>query len=185
MNRCAWPNLEKYETYREYHDNEWGQPSYDDLYLFEMIVLQAFHCGLSWLIILNKREAFRQAFDQFDPQIVKRYDEDKIIQLLANKDIVRNVSKIRAAINNAARFIEVQEEFGSFCDYIWGFTGHQVLIRQTDDTICSNALSDQVAKDMKKRGFKYMGSVTTFSYLEAIGVMNNHSATCYKGELHI
>lgn len=181
MNRCAWPNLEKSETYREYHDNEWGVASYEEQYLFEMIVLQAFHCGLSWLIVLNKREAFRKAFDHFDPQSVKHYDEDKVIELLENKDIVRNGGKIRAAINNAARFIEVQEEFGSFREYIWGFTNGEVVFSQTDEMIPTNALSDQVSKDLKKRGFKFMGSVTTFSYLEAIGVMNNHLSSCFRG----
>lgn len=181
MNRCTWPNLDKYKSYRDYHDNEWGVASYDEIYLFEMIVLQTFHCGLSWLMILNKREAFRQAFDGFDPVRVKAYDEDKIIDLLANKDIVRNVRKIRATINNAARFIEVQQAFGSFSAYIWGFTKGQVIVRKTEEVICSNDLSDMISKDLKKRGFSYMGSVTTFSYLEAIGVLNNHEPSCFRG----
>ncbi len=176
--RCPWPNLEKSENYIAYHDNEWGVPSYGDRYLFEMFVLESFHCGLSWLIILNKRDAFRSAFDGFDPDIVKDYDEDKVKELLNNKDIVRNEAKIRAAINNALCFIKTQEEFGSFCDYIWSFTNNEVVYMKDDALVAKNELSDLVAKDLKKRGFKFMGSVTTYSYLEAIGVMNNHCSYC-------
>jgi DNA-3-methyladenine glycosylase I len=179
--RCPWPNLEKSQNYMEYHDNEWGVPSYGDRYLFEMFLLESFHCGLSWLIILNKRESFRDAFDGFDPTIVKDYDEDKVAELLNNKEIVRNEAKIRASINNALCFIKVQKEFGSFCDYIWSFTNNEVVYIKDDVLVAKNALSDLVAKDLKKRGFKFMGSVTAYSYLEAIGVMNNHCSYCIKG----
>lgn len=180
MERCRWKNLDKCHNYIQYHDNEWGVPSNDELYLFEMIVLEAFHSGLSWMIILNKREDFREAFDNFDPMIIKEYDEDKIDALLNNNNIVRHEGKIRAAINNASCFLKIQEEFGTFSDYIWSFTSYEILYSENDELITTNKLSDEVAKDMKKRGFKYMGSITTYSYLEAIGVMNNHRSFCFR-----
>ena len=180
MIRCKWPNLENNDIYIEYHDNEWGVPSYDDRYLFEMILLESFHCGLSWLIILKKREAFKKAFDNFDPQVIKEYDEAKINKLMNDKGIVRNRAKILANIENAKAFIKVQEEFGTFSDYIWSFTDGNVQYGDFDKQITRNELSDKISKDIKNRGFKFMGSVTTYSYLEAIGVMNNHSSTCFK-----
>ena len=180
MIRCKWPNLEKSDVYQAYHDHEWGVPSYEDDYLFEMILLESFHCGLSWLIILKKRQAFRKAFDNFDPKIIQNYGESKIEALMANKEIVRNRGKIVANIGNAKAFLEVQNQFGSFSDYIWSFTDHQIVYGDFEDMVTRNALSDRVSKDMKKRGFKFMGSVTTYSYLEAIGVMNNHSPDCFK-----
>lgn len=183
MERCKWPNLEKHENYIEYHDEEWAVASYDDRYLFEMIVLESFHCGLSWLLILNKRKGFRRAFDNFDPDIIENYDEDKIAELLENKKIVRNEKKIRATINNAKCFIKIQVEFGSFCDYIWSFTDNKIIFRKDDTLITTNKLSDRVSKDFRKRGFKFMGNITTYSYLEAIGVMNNHCSYCFKGRL--
>lgn len=178
--RCNWPNLESNEIYMEYHDNEWGIPSYEDRYLFEMILLESFHCGLSWLIILKKREAFREAFDNFDQMIIKDYAEEKIEQLMNNKEIVRNKAKIIANIENARAFIRVQKEYGTFSAYIWSFTENKVIYGDFDTLITTNNLSDTVSKDMKKRGFKFMGSVTTYSYLEAIGVMNNHARSCFK-----
>jgi len=178
--RCKWPKLENDAVYIEYHDNEWGIASYDDPYLFEMILLESFHCGLSWLLILKKREAFRKAFDNFDPNIIKDYDDEKVVELLSNKDIVRNKAKILANIENAKAFLRVQSSFGSFSEYIWSFTNGQILYGDFDLQITKNELSDLVSKDMKKRGFKFMGSVTTYSYLEAIGVMNNHSKTCLR-----
>lgn len=179
MERCPWANLEKHQNYINYHDNEWGIPSYDDNYLFEMILLESFHCGLSWLLILNKREEFRLAFDGFDPNKIKNYSEDKVEELVNNKAIIRHEGKIRAAISNAASFIKIQEEFGSFCDYIWSFTDREIVFID-DRGVSKNELSDTLSKDLKKRGFKFMGSVTSYSYLEAIGVMNNHSPSCFK-----
>lgn len=178
--RCNWKNLEKSEIYIDYHDNEWGVPSYDDAYLFEMFVLESFHCGLSWLLILKKREAFRQAFDGFDANEIVDYDENKILNLLDNKDIVRNRAKILATIENAKSFLKVVEEYGSFSNYIWGFTNGKVEYYPFDGVTTRNELSDKVAKDLKKRGFKFMGTVTCFSYLEAIGIMNNHSINCFR-----
>ncbi len=180
MQRCNWNNLEKSDTYIEYHDNEWGIASYDDDYLFEMLLLESFHCGLSWLLILNKRQAFRDAFDNFNPHIIQHYGEDKIAELLNNKSIVRNRAKILATISNAASFLAIQQQFGSFREYIWSFTDNKVIYLQNDNVVQTNELSDKVAKDLKKRGFRFMGSVTTYSYLEAIGVMNNHTSDCFK-----
>ncbi len=180
MQRCSWPNLEKSELYQEYHDNEWSVPSYEDNYLFEMFVLESFHCGLSWLLILKKREAFRIAFDSFDATKIAEYDDEKIEQLLNNQDIVRNKAKILATIANAKAYLKVVEEFGSFSNYLWGFTNHKILCYPFDGTTTRNELSDTISKDLKKRGFKFMGSVTCYSYLEAIGIMNNHSINCFK-----
>lgn len=180
MERCKWPNLENNEIYITYHDEEWGVPSYDDSYLFEMILLESFHCGLSWLIILKKREAFRKAFDNFNPEIIQNYDEEKIEALMNNSDIVRNRAKILANVENAKAFLNIQNEFGSFEKYIWGFTNEKVIYGDFEKMVTKNELSDLISKDMKKRGFKFMGSVTTYSYLEAVGVMNNHSKDCFR-----
>ena len=178
--RCQWPNLDGNEVYMNYHDHEWGVASYEDGYLFEMILLESFHCGLSWLIILKKREAFRKAFDQFNPNVIKDYATEKIEELLDNRDIVRNKANILANIENAKAFLNVQKEFDTFSKYIWSFTDNKVVYGDFDKLITTNKLSDTVSKDMKKRGFKFLGSVTTYSYLEAIGVMNNHSSRCFR-----
>ena len=178
--RCNWIENEKSETYIKYHDDEWGVPSYDDDYLFEMLVLESFHCGLSWLIILNKREYFREAFDNFDFNIIKDYNQNKIDKLLENKNIVRNRLKIEATIANAKAFIKVKEEYGSFNKYIWKFTNNEVQFKDDDVFEDRNKISDRVSKDMKKRGFKFMGTVTTYSYLQAIGIFNHHSKSCFK-----
>ncbi len=178
--RCSWPHLESSEIYIRYHDEEWGVPSYDDAHLFEMFILESFHCGLSWLLILKKRAAFKQAFDNFDPHIMAGYDAEKITELMQNTAIVRNKAKIMAAIANAKSYLRVIQEFDSFTQYIWSFTEGKIVYEPHDGTLKHNALSDRFAKDVKKRGFKFMGTVTAFSYLEAVGVMNNHSCTCFK-----
>ncbi len=180
MKRCAWPNLESSPLYIEYHDNEWGVASYDDAHLFEMFVLESFHCGLSWLLILKKRDAFRRAFDNFDAEKMSRYDDEKIAELLDNKDIVRNRAKILAAIQNAKAYLAVVREWGSFSNYLWHFTDNKVVYNPFDGTTTRNELSDKVAKDLKKRGFKFMGTVTCFSYLEAVGIMNDHAVDCFR-----
>ncbi len=177
--RCKWKNLESSEIYINYHDNEWAIASYDDKYLFEMLVLESFHCGLSWLLILKKRENFRKAFDNFDVETIARYDDKKVSSLLENSGIVRNKAKILASIANAKAFIEIQKKFKSFSNYIWSFTSNQIIYAPDDEFKDRNELSDKVAKDLKKRGFKFMGTVTTFSYLEAIGIMNNHQSYCF------
>ena len=180
MERCNWPGLINNPLYQEYHDTEWGVESHEDRYLFEMLVLESFHCGLSWYIILKKRESFRLAFDQFDPHIIKEYQESKMNELLNNQDIVRHKGKILATIQNAKSFLEVQKEFGSFDTYIWSFTNHKVIKNKDDQFVTKNELSDRVAKDLKKRGFKFLGSVTVYSYLEAIGVLDNHQKNCFR-----
>ena len=180
MKRCEWHNLESSEVYIEYHDNEWAIPSYDDKYLFEMLVLESFHCGLSWLLILNKRDNFRCAFDNFDYNKIAKYDENKIEELMNDKSIVRHKGKILATIENAKSFIEIQKEFKTFSNYIWSFTDNKIIYNSFDKNTTKNELSDKISKDLKKRGFKFMGSVTTYSYLEAIGIMNNHALYCYK-----
>ncbi len=180
MQRCSWPNLENSQIYIDYHDNEWGVPSHDDAHLFEMFILESFHCGLSWLLILKKRDAFRKAFDNFDPNKIANYDEDKIMELLDNKEIVRNKAKILATIQNAKAYLKVVEEFGSFAKYLWSFTDNKVVYNPFDGVTTKNELSDKVSKDLKKRGFKFMGTVTCFSYLEAVGIMNDHAENCYK-----
>ncbi len=179
MKRCPWTNLDQSDIYQRYHDEEWGVPSHDDRHLFEMLVLESFHCGLSWLIILKKREHFRNAFDQFDPVKISEYTEEKVDELMQNTKIVRNKRKIMATIQNAKAFLKTQNEYGCFAHYLWHFTKDQVQYATSDEAQKISALSDTVAKDLKKRGFAFMGSVTTFSYLEAVGIMNHHVSTCF------
>lgn len=179
MKRCPWKNLETSHLYLEYHDHEWGVPSYEDGYLFEMFVLESFQCGLSWLLILKKREAFRKAFDGFDAKKIALYEEDKIAELMENKDIVRNRGKIIATIKNAKAFLGVVEEFGSFSDYLWSFSDHKVVYIPFDGHTVKSILSQRIARDLRKRGFHYMGAVTCHSYLEAVGVQNDHSVDCF------
>ena len=180
MKRCDWQNIETSQLYIDYHDNEWGKASFDDDYLFEMIVLESFQCGLSWLTILKKRNAFRIAFDEFNPNIIANYNQEKIDLLCKNADIIRNKLKIKATIENAKSFLKIQNEFGSFRNYIWSFTNNEIVFSPYNKEITHNELSDKVSQDLKKRGFKFMGTVVTFSYLEAIGVMNNHAEYCFK-----
>lgn len=177
--RCFWVNEDNI-IQTEYHDKEWGVPVYDDALLFEMLILESFQAGLSWNIILNKREEFRKAFDGFDVVKISQYSDEKVQKLLQNQGIVRSESKINAAISNAQAFIKIQEEYGTFCKYIWSFSDNKI-IKNIDDLIPThNEISDMIAKDMKKRGFKYMGSVTVYSYLAAIGIFNNHETQCFK-----
>ena len=179
MKRCFWVD-EKSEIYVKYHDEEWGVPNHNDRDLFELLILEGFQAGLSWITGLKKREAFRKAFDNFDVTKVSEYDEEKINALLENKDIIRSRGKITAAINNAKIFIEIQKEFGSFSNYIWGFTDNKVIKNTTGEIPVKTELSDMVSKDLKKRGMKYTGSVIIYSYLQAIGVVNDHDINCYK-----
>ena len=179
MKRCFWVD-EKSEIYVKYHDEEWGVPNHNDRDLFELLILEGFQAGLSWITVLKKREAFRKAFDNFDVTKVSEYDEEKINALLENKDIIRSRGKITAAINNAKIFIEIQKEFGSFSNYIWGFTDNKVIKNTTGEIPVKTELSDMVSKDLKKRGMKYTGSVIIYSYLQAIGVVNAHDINCYK-----
>lgn len=179
MNRCAWAqNAEP--IYQAYHDEKWGVACHDDRELFAMLILESFHCGLSWLLILKKRENFERAFDGFDPAKMAEYDENKIKMLMEDKGIVRNRRKIEAAVKNAKAYLETVKEFGSFDSYIWHFTGGMVIKNHDDVFRDRSELSDKVSKDMKKRGFGFMGTVTTYSYLQAVGVIDDHETSCFK-----
>lgn len=175
--RCKWVN-EKNEIYIKYHDEEWGVPSFDDKHLFEMLLLESFQAGLSWECILNKRENFRNAFDNFDYIKISNYDENKIEELKNNAGIVRNKRKIIAAVNNAKIFMQIQKEFGSFSKYIWGFTNGKVIKNIDDNFVTTSPLSDNVSKDLNKRGMKFVGSTIIYSYLQAIGIINDHELNC-------
>jgi len=177
--RCSWANGNS-DIYREYHDNEWGVPVYDDGKLFEMLVLESFQAGLSWLIILKKREAFRSAFANFDPLQVAGFGESKVKELLGDAGIVRNRAKINATITNAKIFLALQEEFGSFANYLWRFTDNEIIKNQDDCLPTRSELSDRIASDMKQRGAKFFGTVIVYSYLQAVGVINDHETGCYK-----
>ena len=179
MKRCHWVD-ENSPIYVKYHDEEWGVPKYDDRELFELLVLESFQAGLSWITVLKKREAFRVAFDNFDVEKVAKYDENKINELLKNKDIIRSKGKINSAINNAKIFIEIQKEFGSFSNYIWKFTNNKIIKNTSDEQFVSTPLSDEISKDLKKRSMKYVGTVIIYSYLQAIGVVNDHESDCFK-----
>lgn len=177
MKRCKWLN-EKNEKYVYYHDHEWGVANYDDDYMFEFLILESFQAGLSWETILNKRENFRQAFDNFDYKKIANYDENKITELLNNSGIIRNKLKINAAIKNAKVFMEIQNEFNSFSNYIWSFTNNKV-IKNTDDKLkTSSELSDKISKELIKRGMKFVGTTIIYSYLQAIGIINDHELDC-------
>jgi len=178
--RCSWAG--DTPIYIDYHDNEWGRPVHDDTKLFEMLILEGMQAGLSWITVLKKREAFREAFDGFDPYTVARYDDAKIEKLLANKNIIRNRLKINAAVSNAKAFLRVIEEYGSFDRYIWGYveytpvTGHW---EKLGDLPASTPLSDRISKDLKKKGFKFVGSTIIYAFMQAIGMVNDHITDCF------
>lgn len=178
LNRCFWANP-KNPLYIAYHDEEWGEPCHDERTLFEMLILEGFQAGLSWECVLNKREAFRKAFDNFDVQKVAAYDESKLNALTADAGIIRNKLKINASVVNAKAFIEIEKEFGSFDNYIWGFTKGEVVFEPCDLRTTS-PLSDSISKDLKKRGMKFVGSTVVYSYLQAIGIINGHLEGCWK-----
>lgn len=175
MKRCFWLN-ENNPTYVDYHDNEWCIPKYNDQELFELLILESFQAGLSWECVLNKREAFRSSFDNFDIIKVSNYKEDKIKELLENKDIIRNHLKIQAAINNAKVFLNIQKEYESFSNYIWNFTNNKIIY-ETDKT--SSELSNKISNDLKKRGMKFVGTTIIYSYLQAIGILYSHDKDCF------
>lgn len=179
MKRCFWVD-EKSEIYVKYHDEEWGVPKYDDKELFELLILESFQAGLSWLTVLKKREAFRIAFDNFDIDKVVNYNDVKITELMNNHEIIRCKNKIKAAINNAKIFKSIQYEFGSFSNYIWNFTDNKIIKNTSGKIIVSSPLSDKISKDLKKRGMKYVGTVIIYSYLQAIGVVDDHDKGCFK-----
>ncbi|MEX1376167.1 MAG: DNA-3-methyladenine glycosylase I [Eubacteriales bacterium] len=178
MNRCGWAN---HELSIKYHDEEWGKIATDDTVLYEFLILEGAQAGLNWLTILKKREGYRKAFDNFDYKKVAEYDEAKMEELRNNPEIIRNRLKIHSAVTNARHFIEVQNEFGSFYKYLWSFVdGKQVVNswERMDEMPVSTELSDRISKDLKKRGFKFVGTTIVYSYLQAIGVINDHLLSC-------
>ena len=178
--RCKWCNL-KNELYIKYHDEEWAVPNFEEKYLYEMLILESFQAGLSWECVLNKRESFRKAFDNFDIDKICNYDENKIQELLKNENIIRNKLKIKAAIDNSKIFKNIQKEHGSFYNYLRKYTKDKIII-EIDKT--TSELSDTISKDLQAKGMKFVGSTIIYSYLQAIGVIYSHEKECYlyKGE---
>lgn len=170
----------RHELMCAYHDEEWGVPTHDDRKLFEMLNLESFQAGLSWMTVLNKRENFRAAFDGFDPVLVAGYGEDKVAELMQNAGLIRNRRKIDAAITNAKVFLAIQQEFGSFDAYIWHFTGGQVVVNEDDAPRPRSELSDAVSADLRGRGMKFQGTVIVYAYLQSIGVINDHMTWCFR-----
>ena len=178
--RCSW--CEKDDLYRKYHDEEWGIPVYEDAKLFEFLILETFQAGLSWHTILKKREGFRAAFDQFNYKKIANYSEAKIQELLLNPEIIRNQLKIRSAVSNAIAFMKVQEEFGSFSTYIWDFVDGKPIDNQRkslQEVPATTPISDALSKDLKKRGFKFVGSTVVYAHMQATGMVNDHVADCW------
>ena len=179
--RCKW--CEKDPFYIKYHDTEWGVPVHDDQKLFECLLLETFQAGLSWITVLRKRENFRKAFDHFDYHKIALYDEDKIQELLQDTGIVRNKLKVRAAVSNAKAFLEVQEEFGSFDKYIWAFvdgTPIQNHWATTRELPATTEISEILSKDLKKRGFQFVGSIIVYAHMQATGMVNDHTIDCFR-----
>ena len=179
--RCEWVNGGN-ELYFEYHDNEWGVPVHDDQMLFEFLTLEAAQAGLSWATVLNKREGYRKAFGGFDIKKVAKYSEDKITQLLQNPEIIRNKLKVNATVINAQKILEVQKEFGSFDAYIWGFVDGKTIqnkAKSIEDVPGKTDLSDQMSKALKKRGFKFIGTTICYAFMQATGMVNDHTVDCF------
>ena len=175
MKRCFWVN-EDNPLYVKYHDEEWGRAVYDDNKLFEMLLLESFQAGLSWECILNKREAFKEAFDNFNYKKISNYDNKKIEELMQNKGIIRNRRKITAAIKNAQIFMSIQKEYNTFSKYLWHFTEEKIIYEYNKTT---SSLSDEISKDLYKRGMRFVGSTIIYSYLQAIGIINSHEPGCF------
>ena len=173
--RCSWCNTAN-ELYVKYHDEEWGVAVHDDAHLFEMLVLEMFQAGLSWECVLNKREAFRSAFDGFDCQMMASYDEERIEALAKDMTIIRNRRKIRAAVANARIFIDIQREYGTFDAYIWGWTGGRTVYERG---LSSSSLSDAVSADLRRRGMTFVGTTIVYSYLQAVGIIYSHDKECF------
>jgi DNA-3-methyladenine glycosylase I len=182
-NRCAW--CLSSDLYKEYHDNEWGTPVYDDATIFEFLILETFQAGLSWITILNKRENFRAALDGFDYQKIAQYSQAKVDALLQDTGIIRNQLKVKATITNAQAFMKIQEEFGSFSTYIWGFVQGKPIVnnwRSLSQVPATTTLSDALSKDLKKRGFKFVGSTVMYAHMQATGMVNDHVVECWRRE---
>ena len=178
--RCAW--CEKDDLYRNYHDNEWGKPVYDDATIFEFLILETFQAGLSWYTVLAKRENFRKAFDNFDLIKIANYSEDKMAELAEDAGIIRNKLKIKATVTNAQAFMKVQEEFGTFSKYIWEFVDGKPIDNQPktlSEVKATTPISDALSKDLKKRGFKFVGSTVMYAHMQATGMVNDHILECH------
>ncbi len=179
--RCGWSTSDP--LYIKYHDEEWGAPLHDDRKLFEMLILEGAQAGLSWLTVLRKRENYRRAFDNFDPEKIARYDEDKIQELLQNPGIIRNKLKVRAAVTNAQAYLQVQKEYGSFDKYIWQFVGGKPIVNSFHDLReipAKTKESDAMSKDLLKRGFKFVGSTICYAHMQATGMVNDHVVSCFR-----
>ncbi|MBY9019098.1 MAG: DNA-3-methyladenine glycosylase I [Candidatus Lokiarchaeota archaeon] len=183
VTRCEWAGNEP--LMREYHDKEWGTPQHEDQILYELLILEGMQAGLSWSTVLKKRENFRKAFDNFDYKIISKYDENKVEKLLLDKGIIRNRLKINSVITNAKLFIKIQEESGSFNNYIWKFVNNKPIDNQCksmSDIPAHTELSDLISKDMKKRGFKFIGTTIIYAFMQAIGMVNDHATYCFRHE---
>ena len=178
--RCSW--CEGDPIYEAYHDNEWGRVVKEDRVLFEFLILEGFQAGLSWITILKKRNAFREAFDLFDYEKIAKYNEEKIAALLQNQELVRNILKIRSSVQNADAFMKIQAEFGSFSQYYWGFTQGKTLINKVNlykEAPAFTPLSLEISKDLKKRGFNFVGPTIVYAFMQATGMVNDHEVSCY------
>lgn len=183
MKKCGWCLGDT--LYEKYHDEEWGVPLHDEDKLFEFLILETFQAGLSWITVLKKREHFREAFDNFDYKKIASYSEEKIEELLQNPGIIRNRLKVKATVTNAQLFMKIQEEFGSFEQYIWGYVNHspiQNVVTNYKEAPATTAISDAISKDLKKRGFKFVGSTVIYAHMQATGMVNDHEVDCFRHE---
>lgn len=179
--RCDWANSNPLD--KSYHDQEWGQPVHDERKLFEFLILESMQAGLSWATILKKRETLTEAFDQFDYEKIADYTQDKKDELMQNPGIIRNRLKVEAAVTNAARFMDIQREFGSFDRYIWSFVDHKPVVNHwasIEQVPASTELSDKISKDLKKRGFKFLGTTTVYAFMQATGLVDDHLSYCFR-----
>ena len=181
-NRCAWAQG-TFEAYEKYHDEEWGVPVHDDRVHFEFLILEGAQAGLNWATILKKREGYRKAFAEFDPEIVATYNEMMIEEILQDPGIIRNRLKVKSAVTNAQKFLEIQQEFGSFDKYVWQFVGGAPIVNQWKNSAevpATTPESDALSKDLKKRGFKFVGSTIMYAYMQACGLVNDHTVDCFR-----
>ena len=179
MGYCTWSDMN--EANKIYHDTEWGIPVHDDRLMFEHLCLECMQCGLSWDLMLKKREIFRSCFDNFDYDIIAGYDDDKVEKILQTEGMIRSKRKVRAIINNARCYRKIREEYGSFCEYIWAYSDGKTILYNGHDSgpiPVSNGLSERISKDLKRRGFKYVGAITIYSHLQACGIINDHDEKC-------
>ncbi|GAA5101039.1 DNA-3-methyladenine glycosylase I [Wohlfahrtiimonas larvae] len=184
--RCGWCGNDK--IYQEYHDQEWGEPLYDDQALFELFILETLQAGLSWITVLKKREAYRAALDNFDAHKIAQYDETKYESLMQHPDLIKNKLKMRAIIHNAQCYLKLKAEYGSFSDWLWQYVDHQPILNsfvELSDVPTKTEISDQLSQDLKKLGFKFVGSVTIYAFMQAMGMVNDHVSHCFKYKVDI